>query len=158
MSQKACGGVLPQSCSQRNARVPRPPAQGQVLFLSEEVRHGMETPGVLVRIFHSSLLLVERLWGTLGDLPSTLGFRKNAVETKLSSLIKVLWPLSIIALCPVGHLLFIGIQCLRNKISCWDSRWRWWSSWNHLAWSQEAWVWGGLVASSEHPHHGYDSS
>ena len=158
MSQKACGGVLPQSCSQTHARVPRPPAPGQVLFLSEEVRHGMETPGVLVRNFHSSLLLVERLWGMLGDLPSTLGFRKNAVETKLSSLIKVLWPLSIIALCPVGHLLFIGIQCLRNKISCWDSRWRWWSSWNHLAWSQEAWVWGGLVASSEHPRHGYDSS
>lgn len=38
--------------------------------------------------FHSSLLLVERLWGTLGDLPSTLGFRKNAFETKLSSLIQ----------------------------------------------------------------------
>ena len=143
MSQKACGGILPQCCSQRNTRVPRPPAQGQVLFLSEEVRHGVETLGVLVCIFHSSLLLVERLWGTLGDLPSTLGFQKNAVETKLSSLIKVLWPLSIIALCPVGHLLFIGIQSLRNKTSRWDSRWRWWSSWNHLAWSQEVWVWGG---------------
>ena len=117
----------------------------------------METPGVLC-IFRSSLLLVERLWGMLGDLPSTLGSWKNAFETKLSSLIKVLWPLSIIALCPVGHLLLIGIQCLRNKISCWDSRLRWWSSLNHLAWSQEVWVWGGLVASSEHPRHGYNSS
>ena len=61
----------------------------------------------------------------------------NALETKLSPLVKILWPLNIIVLCPLGHLIFIGIQCLGNKISLWDPRMRWWSSLNHLAWSWE---------------------
>ena len=145
-------------CSQRNTRVPRPPAQGQVLFLSWEVRHGVETPGVLC--LHLSFF-PSASGEAVGDVrwpPKYLGIPEKCIWDQTLIFDKVLWPLSIIALCPVGHLLFIGIQCLRNKISCWDSRLRWWSSLNHLAWSQEVWVCGGLVASSEYPRHGYESS
>ena len=39
----------------------------------------------------------------------------NALETQLSPLAKILWPLSIMVLCPLWHLFFIDVQCLRNK-------------------------------------------
>lgn len=52
------------SSCQRRAWAPRPPAQGQVVFLSWEVRQGWEALEFSVCILHSPLLPSQRLWGS----------------------------------------------------------------------------------------------